>query len=164
MGIHPPIEHSHGMCPVQTLTVLCITGIGGVSGPPGEDQDWKDRPINDDWTANVYQVQPQSALTEVIGHKLVCKAGDVALFDTSIWCVPACASQLSLTVCRSNSCETYSSNRRLLRDHRHTASPNTSDRDRENTIIAYRGAAVGTVAGDVGEGNSSVSTRRIDCC
>ena len=50
-----------------------------------------------------------------------------------------------------------------LRDHRHTASPNTSDRDRENTIISYRGAAVGTVAGDVGEGNSSVSAHCIDC-
>ena len=58
----------------------------------------------------------------MLGHKLVCKAGDVALFDTSIW---------------------------------HTASPNTGGRDRENTIIAYRGASVGTVAGDVGEGNSA---------
>ena len=36
----------------------------------------------------------------------------------------------------------------------HTASPNYGDGDRENTIISYRGASVGTVAGDVGEGNS----------
>jgi len=71
--------------PPKTLAAPCVAGIGGVTGPPGEGEDWKDRPIADDWTANVYQVQPQSALTEVIGHKLVCKAGDVALFDTSIW-------------------------------------------------------------------------------
>jgi hypothetical protein len=98
-----------------------VGGIGAVSGDPGEGETWADRPLVDDWTANVYQVQPQRALTDVIGHKLVCKAGDVALFDTSIW---------------------------------HTASPNYGARDRENTIISYRGAAVGTSAGDVGEGNS----------
>ena len=64
---------------------VAVGGIGGVSGPPAEGEDWSTRPIEDDWTANVYQVQPQSAITDVIGHKLVCKAGDVALFDTSIW-------------------------------------------------------------------------------
>ena len=32
-------------------------GIGAVSGEPGEDETWADRPLADDWTANVYQVQ-----------------------------------------------------------------------------------------------------------
>ena len=62
---------------------VAVGGIGGVSGPPPEGEDWSERPLEDDWTANVYQVQPQSAITDVIGHKLVVKAGDVALFDVS---------------------------------------------------------------------------------
>ena len=36
----------------------------------------------------------------------------------------------------------------------HTASPNYGDRDRENTIIAYRGAALGAPHVQSGEGNS----------
>ena len=54
---------------------------GGVarplSGAPAEGESWEDRPLEDDWTANTYQVQPQSAMANA--HKIVCCAGDVAL-------------------------------------------------------------------------------------
>lgn len=53
-----------------------------LSGAPA-DNDWSNRPLSDDWTANTYKVQPQSAMPNA--HRLVCKAGDVALFDTSTW-------------------------------------------------------------------------------
>ena len=99
---------------------------GGVarplSGAPADGETWEDRPLDDDWTANTYQVQPQSAM--VNAHKIVCQAGDVALFDTSTW---------------------------------HTASPNYGSHDRENTIIAYRGAAIGAPPADAGEGGSGGS-------
>lgn len=64
---------------------VAVGGIGAVSGEPSEGKTWADRPLEDDWTANVYQVQPQSALTTVIGHKIVVKAGDIALFDVSLF-------------------------------------------------------------------------------
>eukprot|EP01050_Picozoa_sp_SAG11_P036125 SAG11_NODE_13590_length_648_cov_1.204007_2_plen_61_part_01 len=45
---------------------VAVGGIGAVSGEPGEGETWADRPLADDWTANVYQVQPQSAITDVM--------------------------------------------------------------------------------------------------
>jgi hypothetical protein len=72
----------------MTRDGAAVGGVGGVSGPPAKGEEWADRPLEDDWTANVYQVQPQSAM--VGAHKLVCDAGDVCLFDTSIWHTARC--------------------------------------------------------------------------